>query len=102
MSAQVENRSRPTIVLVHGAFAESASWHEVIRRVQERGHATVAAANPLRSLSGDAGSVAGVLDSIEGPVVLVGHSYGGSVISNAAKRRWRWAEGRKPQPKEPP
>jgi hypothetical protein len=45
MSAQVENRSRPTIVLVHGAFAESASWHEVIRRVQERGHVTDLATN---------------------------------------------------------
>jgi len=85
MNENPQNASRrTTVVLVHGAFAESASWNEVIRRVQEQGYTTVAAANPLRSLSGDAESVASVLDSIEGPVVLVGHSYGGSVISNAA------------------
>ena len=76
--------SRPTVVLVHGAFAESASWGGVIEILQGRGYTAVAAPNPLRSLSGDAESVAGVLDSIEGPVVLVGHSYGGAVISNAA------------------
>ena len=87
MSTSIEDRSRPTVVLVHGAFAESASWDGVIRQLQERGYTTVAAANPLRSLSGDAESVASVLDSIEGPVVLVGHSYGGSVISGAALGR---------------
>ena len=76
--------SRPTVVLVHGAFAESASWDGVIGILQERGYTAVAAPNHLRSLSGDAESVASVLDSIEGPVVLVGHSYGGAVISNAA------------------
>ena len=79
--------SRPTVVLVHGAFAESASWGGVIGILRERGYTSVAAPNPLRSLSGDAGSVAGVLDSIEGPVVLVGHSYGGSVVSSAALGR---------------
>ena len=78
---------RPTVVLVHGAFAESAGWEGVIGILQERGYTAVAAPNPLRSLSGDAESVAGVLDSIEGPVVLVGHSYGGSVISGAALGR---------------
>jgi pimeloyl-ACP methyl ester carboxylesterase len=85
MSANPQDgSSRPTIVLVHGAFAESASWNGVIRRLQEQGYTAVAAANPLRSVSGDAEFVASILDSIQSPVVLVGHSYGGSVISNAA------------------
>jgi len=73
-----------TVVLVHGAFAESASWNGVISELQRAGHTTVAAANPLRSLSGDAAFVSSVVGSISGPVVLVGHSYGGAVISNAA------------------
>ena len=84
MNTNPEDGSRPTVVLVHGAFAESASWDGVIRRLQERGYTALAAANPLRSLSGDAEFVASILDSIQSPVVLVGHSYGGSVISNAA------------------
>jgi pimeloyl-ACP methyl ester carboxylesterase len=77
---------KPTIVLVHGAFAESASWNGVIARLQEHGVTTVAAANPLRSLAGDAAYVRDVVASIGGPVVLVGHSYGGLVISEAAAR----------------
>ena len=76
--------SKPTIVLVHGAFAESASWHAVIRRLHDRGYTTVAAPNPIRSVAADAAFVASVLRSLEGPIVLVGHSYGGAVISNAA------------------
>ncbi|GAA3396289.1 alpha/beta fold hydrolase [Cryptosporangium minutisporangium] len=75
---------KPTIVLVHGAFAESASWNDVVQRLQADGYRVVAAPNPLRSLSGDAAVVSSVLATIEGPVVLVGHSYGGAVISNAA------------------
>ncbi len=75
---------KPTIVLVHGAFAESYSWNNVIEVLQGRGYATIAVANPLRSVSGDAAVVASVLSSIHAPVVLVGHSYGGSVISAAA------------------
>jgi pimeloyl-ACP methyl ester carboxylesterase len=85
MSTNPQDVSQPTVVLVHGAFAESASWNGVIRRLQEQSYTAVAAANPLRSLSGDAEFVARILDSIEGPVVLVGHSYGGSVISDAAR-----------------
>ena len=77
--------SQPTIVLVHGAGAESASWNGVIRILQDRGYTTIGAANPLRSLSGDADYVASILATIEGPIVLVGHSYGGSVISNASR-----------------
>jgi pimeloyl-ACP methyl ester carboxylesterase len=75
---------KPTIVLVHGAFAESASWNEVTQRLLAEGHPVVAAPNPLRSVSGDAAVVSSVLATIDGPVVLVGHSYGGAVMSNAA------------------
>ena len=82
--AQPRSTEKPTVVLVHGAFAESASWNGVIERLHEAGLTAVAAANPLRSLKGDAEAVASVLGSVDGPVVLVGHSYGGAVISNAA------------------
>lgn len=80
--------SKPTVVLVHGAFAESASWDGVVSRLQAKGYTVVAAANPLRSVQGDAKYVASVVDSIPGTVVLVGHSYGGQVIANvnAAKK----------------
>src|SRR4051812_45792285 len=74
----------PTVVLVHGAFAESASWNGVIERLQARSVEVVAAANPLRSVSGDAAYLRDVLDGIDGPVVLAGHSYGGLVITEAA------------------
>ena len=84
MSATIVDNPKPTVVLVHGAFAESASWNGVIERLHAAGYPAVAAANPLRSVAGDARFVADLLDAIEGPVVLVGHSYGGSVISNAA------------------
>jgi pimeloyl-ACP methyl ester carboxylesterase len=73
---------RPTIVLVHGAFAESASWDGVVDRLQAAGHDVVAAANPLRGLAADAQAVSDVVRSVEGPVVLVAHSYGGAVITN--------------------
>ncbi len=78
------NDQKPTIVLVHGAFAESASWNGVIAQLQEHDVRTVAAANPLRSLTGDAAYVRDVIASVGGPVVLVGHSYGGLVITEAA------------------
>ena len=81
----LNNNTKPTIVLVHGAFAESSSWDGVIQHLQAQGYTAIAAANPLRSLSGDAEYVAGVVKSIEGPVVLVGHSYGGAVITQAAR-----------------
>ena len=73
---------RSTIVLVHGAFAESASWDGVIDPLTAEGHRVVAAANPLRGLATDAAAVSDLVRSIEGPVVLVAHSYGGAVISN--------------------
>lgn len=75
---------KPTIVLVHGAFADSSSWNGVIEILLKDGYRVIAAANPLRSVKGDAQSVSSVLKSIAHPVVLVGHSYGGPVISTAA------------------
>lgn len=77
--------ARPTIVLVHGAFADSSSWNGVVARLKDGGYTTVAVANPLRGVSNDARLVSDVVASIEGSVVLVGHSYGGQVISNAAQ-----------------
>ncbi|MET8646631.1 alpha/beta hydrolase [Streptomyces sp. NPDC004074] len=76
--------SLPTIVLVHGAFADSSSWNGVIERLQRAGYPVIAAANPLRGLADDAAYVASVLEGVQGPVVLAGHSYGGAVISEAA------------------
>jgi pimeloyl-ACP methyl ester carboxylesterase len=73
-----------TVVLVHGAFAESASWNGVVERLSAAGHEVVAVANPLRSLAGDAAYVRDVIASIGRPVVLAGHSYGGMVITEAA------------------
>lgn len=75
---------KPTIVLVHGAFADSSSWNGVVKILEKDGYPVIAASNPLRSLKGDAQSVADVLASVKTPVVLVGHSYGGPVISEAA------------------
>src|SRR4051812_42329533 len=74
----------PTIVLVHGAFAESASWNGVAERLNAAGHPVVAAANPLRGVAADAAAISDLVRTVDGPVVLVGHSYGGSVISNIA------------------
>ncbi|MEV8376156.1 alpha/beta hydrolase [Kribbella sp. NPDC056861] len=77
------SEQKPVVVLVHGAFAESASWNGVIEQLQEKGLDTVAVANPLRSVAGDAAYVRDVIASIGRPVVLVGHSYGGFVITEA-------------------
>jgi pimeloyl-ACP methyl ester carboxylesterase len=71
-----------TIVLVHGAFAESSSWDGVIDPLVADGHKVIAAANPLRSLATDAAAVADVVRAVDGPVLLAAHSYGGAVISN--------------------
>jgi len=79
-TAQTE---KPTVVLVHGAFAESASWNGVVAELLAHGYPVVAAANPLRGVKADASYVAGVTASINGPIILVGHSYGGTVITNA-------------------
>src|SRR6476469_3961336 len=77
-------RENPTIVLVHGAFADSSGFTAIIKRLLADGYPVVTAANPLRGLSFDAARVRALLESIDGPIVLVGHSYGGAVISGAA------------------
>ena len=76
--------SNTTVVLVHGAFAENASWNGVIDRLAQNGVRAHAASTPLRSVAGDAEYVADVVRRIDGPVVLVGHSYGGFVTTEAA------------------
>ena len=75
---------KPTVVLVHGAWADSSGWTGTIRQLQRKGYPVIAASNPLRSLSGDSAYVASVLADIDGPIILVAHSYGGAVITNAA------------------
>lgn len=75
---------KPTVVLVHGAFADSSSWSGVIKILEGEGYPVIAAANPLRGLGTDARYVQSILRSVSGPVVLAGHSYGGSVMSEAA------------------
>jgi pimeloyl-ACP methyl ester carboxylesterase len=78
--------SDPTVVLVHGAFADASSWNGVIERLQGKGVKVTAPANPLRGITTDSAYLEGVFDEIPGPVVAVGHSYGGAVISNAAAK----------------
>jgi pimeloyl-ACP methyl ester carboxylesterase len=73
-----------TVVLVHGAFADASSWNGVIQRLQAAGIQVTAPANPLRGISTDTAYIASLLNQIPGPVLAVGHSYGGAVISNAA------------------
>ena len=73
-----------TIAFVHGAFADSSSFSSVIERLQKKGVNVTAIANPLRGIAIDSAYVASALEQIPGPVLLVGHSYGGAVISNAA------------------
>lgn len=75
---------KPTIVLVHGAFADASSWNGVIERLQQQGYTCIASANPLRGVTADSAYTASLLGQIAGPVLLVGHSYGGAVITNAA------------------
>jgi pimeloyl-ACP methyl ester carboxylesterase len=75
---------QPTVVLVHGAFADSSGWNGVVERLQAAGVQTVAIPNPLRGIAHDAAYVASAIRQIPGPVLAVGHSYGGAVISNAA------------------
>jgi pimeloyl-ACP methyl ester carboxylesterase len=77
-------RSPLTVLLVHGAFADASSWADVCERLQAAGVQVIVPANPLRGISIDAAYIASVLGQIPGPVLAVGHSYGGAVISNAA------------------
>jgi pimeloyl-ACP methyl ester carboxylesterase len=84
MSITTTSTSRPTVVLVHGAFAESSSWAEVITDLLGDGFPVIAVANPLRGVHSDAAYLRSVLEDVEGDVIAVGHSYGGTVITNAA------------------
>jgi pimeloyl-ACP methyl ester carboxylesterase len=77
-------QNKPTVVLVHGAFADASTWNGVIDRLQRDGYPVIAPANPLRGIIPDADYVASVVKTIPGPVVLAGHSYGGAVIGQAA------------------
>ncbi|WP_439673997.1 alpha/beta fold hydrolase [Embleya sp. MST-111070] len=79
-----DHAPKPTVVLVHGGFADASNWNGVISRLQKNGYPVIAPANPLRGIPTDATYIASVLRSIRGPIVLVGHSYGGAVITNAA------------------
>ena len=82
--SQTTTSDQLTVLLVHGAFADSSSWAGVIERLQAKGTKVIAAANPLRGLKSDSAYVGALIDEIPGPVLAVGHSYGGAVISNAA------------------
>ncbi|BCL33179.1 alpha/beta fold hydrolase [Streptomyces aurantiacus] len=79
-----DDSAKPTVVLVHGAWADSSSWAPVMERLRKDGYPVRAIANPLQGLTGDSAYVSSYLAAIDGPVVLVGHSYGGAVITNAA------------------
>lgn len=78
------SKVKPTIVLVHGGYADSSCWNAVISQLQAAGYPTIAGSNPLRGIPTDAPYIGSLLDSIPGPVVLVAHSMGGTVITNAA------------------
>jgi pimeloyl-ACP methyl ester carboxylesterase len=76
--------AKPTIVLVHGAYADASSWNSVIELLQQQSYTVIAPANPLRGVTADSAYTASLLNQIDGPVLLAGHSYGGAVITNAA------------------
>jgi pimeloyl-ACP methyl ester carboxylesterase len=83
-AATAHGGAKPTVVLVHGAWADSGSWDQVVAGLQRQGYTVVAFPNPLRGLPDDSAYLAAFLETISGPIVLVGHSYGGMVITNAA------------------
>jgi pimeloyl-ACP methyl ester carboxylesterase len=78
------NNTQPVVVLVHGALTDASVWHPVLARLQRSGHQVLAPALPMRSLAGDVAYLRRALDEIEGPVLVAGHSWGGSVISDPA------------------
>jgi pimeloyl-ACP methyl ester carboxylesterase len=86
MSEKSNTAGSLTVVLVHGAFADASSWNGVIERLQAKGVQVTAPANPLRGISIDSAYIASVLEETPGPIVAVGHSYGGAVITNAARQ----------------
>src|SRR3712207_7898560 len=83
MSTSPQEGSQPTVVLVHGAFADGSSWNGVIERLQAEGIQVTAPPNPLRGISIDSAYINRLLDQIPGPVLAVAHSYGGAGITNA-------------------
>jgi pimeloyl-ACP methyl ester carboxylesterase len=97
MSQTTPTATPLTVVLVHGAFADASSWTGVIERLQAGGVQVTAPANPLRGIAIDSAYLASVFDQMPGPVLAVGHSYGGAVISNAASE-----ERRRPGSMSPP
>ncbi|MYW64421.1 alpha/beta fold hydrolase [Streptomyces sp. SID8379] len=84
-SGQAEKGPKPTVVLVHGAFADASGFNDTIALLQKAGFPVIAPANPLRDTAGDAAYISSVVDTIPGPVILAAHSYGGVVITNAAR-----------------
>src|SRR5216117_2542538 len=80
----IANMVKPSIVLVHGAWADGSSWSRVVGLLQVQGYTVYVPQNPLRGLASDSAYLASFLQSITGPIILVGHSYGGAVITNAA------------------
>jgi pimeloyl-ACP methyl ester carboxylesterase len=86
MTAPDATTSRPTVVLVHGAFADASSWNGVIPLLQAQGVVVTAPPNPLRGIATDSAYIASLLNQIPGPVLAVGHSYAGAVIANAASQ----------------
>jgi pimeloyl-ACP methyl ester carboxylesterase len=78
--------SRPTVALVHGAFADSSGWNDVVSQLRAAGIAVQAISNPLRGISADTAYVASAIAQISGPVLAVGHSYGGAIITNASPK----------------
>src|SRR6516162_2515721 len=77
---------KPTIIMVHGAFADASSWNGVIEQLQRQGYVVIAPPNPLRGVRSDSAYIASFINQIDGPVLLVAHSYGGAVTSNAAAK----------------
>jgi pimeloyl-ACP methyl ester carboxylesterase len=86
MNQPMTTTTPPTVLLVHGAFADASSWNGVIPRLQARGIKVIAPVNPLRGIAIDSAYAASLLNQIPGPVLAVGHSYGGALITNAATR----------------
>jgi len=84
MTEDTHTSDSPTVMLVHGAFADGSSWNGVIERLRAKGVPVTAPANPLRGINADSAYIASMLGQIDGPVLAVGHSYGGAVITNAA------------------
>jgi pimeloyl-ACP methyl ester carboxylesterase len=83
-SAAPQSAPKPTVVLVHGAFADASGWADVTKQLQGRGYTVLSPANPLRGVASDSAYLSSILATIQGPIILAGHSYGGEVITNAA------------------